>query len=470
MKLVSGTVIDRYELVEVLGRGGFATVWLVRHTVLGSEHALKVLDPRWVEDEELRARFLAEGRIQATLEHPNIVRVTDIVVTEGVAGLVMGRVRGAPLDELLQRRSAPLAPGDAAELMLPVLDACGFAHERGIVHRDLKPANVLVEERRGKRVPMVLDFGIAKLMEHAEVKGRGRTRTGVMMGSIDYMSPEQVSGAGSVDSRTDIFALGVMLAQLLTRSLPFGEGSQFEVMTRIVEGRTASGLAERLEGTPLGQVALRAMACRPDDRFDSCDEMAEAVRDAVKGQAPKRRSPAVTWASEDDEDPISSAPSTPARKVVALAPTEPEILPAEPEMREEILRITNTAPTVPAPEVTPGGWWSFRGRASRTQFWRGHLLYGVFGLVWVVFLDVSILPRYRSLDELFMMWAIWTPLFGAMPLAGRRLQDAGFPGWWSVLMFMGLVALGVAPVVFFLLGIGLINPSQGVNKYGRAPT
>ena len=145
------------------------TVWLAEHVSLRGTHALKVLDRHLLADRRIRDRFLEEGRIQASLVHPAIVRVTDLV-TDGVAGLVMDFIDGPDLGEWIEK-NGPASPSDARIILSTLLDAIGLAHRRGIVHRDLKPANVLMRE--GRLSPVVVDFGIAKVVA---ASGKGRTR------------------------------------------------------------------------------------------------------------------------------------------------------------------------------------------------------------------------------------------------------------------------------------------------------
>ncbi|HEY0095057.1 MAG TPA: serine/threonine-protein kinase, partial [Archangium sp.] len=161
--LQPGTQLDgRYEVVRLLGQGGMAAVYEVRHLGLHSTHALKVLDADLARNDDIRGRFLAEGRIQARLRHPNIVQVTEIVTTP-VAGLVMDYIEGPTLGELCRDR--PLEPQLLLEVFLPVLDAIEEAHRKGVVHRDLKPDNIIVgRDNRGRFQPKVTDFGIAKVL------------------------------------------------------------------------------------------------------------------------------------------------------------------------------------------------------------------------------------------------------------------------------------------------------------------
>ncbi|MEN9800136.1 MAG: hypothetical protein RL653_3833, partial [Pseudomonadota bacterium] len=230
--LQPGTQLDgRYEVLRVLGEGGMATVYQVRHLGLHSLHALKVLNPELAVHEEVRARFLAEGRIQAKVRHPNIVQVTEIV-TFPMPGLVMDFVEGGTLADWLSAHGRARNTEELLALFLPVLDALAEAHRQGVVHRDLKPENILVgRDAAGRPWPRVTDFGIAQVSEDVR-----RTRAGARMGTPFYMSPEQVRGAELVDARSDIFSLGAILYELATGRRPFTGRSEFEVLAAVSSG------------------------------------------------------------------------------------------------------------------------------------------------------------------------------------------------------------------------------------------
>src|SRR5262245_6963592 len=189
----------RYQLDSLLGRGGMATVYLARDTTLDREVALKVLD--WAGDDASASRLAQEARILASLEHPGIVPVHDFgVLADGRPFYAMKRVRGERLDRWAQGRDVH----ERLAAFLRICDAVAFAHAYGVVHRDLKPANVMVGEFGEV---LVLDWGIARVRGQPEAAG-------IVAGTPDYMAPEQVRGDRVVDERTDVFALGTMLAEL----------------------------------------------------------------------------------------------------------------------------------------------------------------------------------------------------------------------------------------------------------------
>jgi serine/threonine-protein kinase len=197
-----GTVLaGRYRIEAILGAGGMGVVFAGKHELTGRPVAIKLLQPGLVTDPEVLARFFQEAKASAALNHPNVVDVLDVGTDEDTAYLVLERLEGQALGARLEACGV-IDPKELLEILLPAMDALAAAHERGIVHRDLKPDNVYIHrDIRGRRVPKVLDFGIAKLVEtDSDVK----TRTGGLLGTPHYMSPEQAQGLKDVggDSST----------------------------------------------------------------------------------------------------------------------------------------------------------------------------------------------------------------------------------------------------------------------------
>jgi serine/threonine protein kinase len=325
--LQPGTQLDgRYEVVRLLGQGGMAAVYEVRHLGLHSTHALKVLNADLARNDDIRARFLAEGRIQARMRHPHIVQVTEIVTTP-VAGLVMDYIEGPTLGELC--RGQGLEPRVLLDVFLPVLDAMEEAHKRGVVHRDLKPDNVIIgKDSRGRLQPRVTDFGIAKLLEAEGPGGKARTQAGARMGTLLYMSPEQIRGAGEVDARTDIFSLGAILYEAATGRVAFHASSDYDTMKSIVEGtyeppeRVVGGLPPVIAGC-----IRKALAVDPAERFQDCAAFREALEKALDAGAQAPQKPSRSYAVTQLENPPARTPSappagmTPQSHPSAFAPT-----------------------------------------------------------------------------------------------------------------------------------------------------
>jgi len=322
-----GDRVGDYVVLDVLGTGGFATVYEARHAALGSRHALKILAPHLSGNREIRARFLAEGRILARLRHPNLVRVTAILALPGVAGLVMDFVKGRTLEEVLRGRREPMALPEIVAVMAPVLDALAVAHGHGVVHRDLKPANLILgADDDGEVHPVVLDFGIAKLMENASVTKHHDTRTHMQMGTVGYMSPEQIREARDVDERTDVFALGCIVYELATGVAAFTGDSAFDVQCAIVGGTAdVSRLPVALRGlvgNMLGPVARRPR---------SCSQIAGLLRAMLERRTPAAQSPmdSAQWWSDQVLSLSSAAGVRPGGgPVVALVTFPPPRVPS----------------------------------------------------------------------------------------------------------------------------------------------
>ncbi|MEQ1506208.1 MAG: serine/threonine-protein kinase, partial [Myxococcota bacterium] len=233
-RLAEGQVVERYTVVERIGRGGVARVYKVRHNTLGSLHALKVLRK---QSDQMNHRLVLEGKVQAALRHPNVVAVTDVIEVEGNPGLVMDYIEGPSLDKWLAANRPDLAQAEA--IFRGIVAGVGKAHRLGLVHRDLKPANVLLAtDEDGTLVPKVADFGLAKILagDDDEEGGHAHTQSGTTMGTPAYMAPEQVRDSKSVDQRADIFALGCILYELVTGVSPFYHPDLFAIFSALASG------------------------------------------------------------------------------------------------------------------------------------------------------------------------------------------------------------------------------------------
>ncbi|MEQ9398073.1 MAG: protein kinase, partial [Longimicrobiales bacterium] len=261
----------RYRLDEPIGRGGMAAVWRATDTVLSRPVAVKRLHAGLVADEEHRERFRREALMVARLSHPNLVHVLDRGEDGGGPYLVLELVDGEDLKSLL-RREGPLAPERAARVCSQVAQALAYAHGQGLVHRDIKAQNVLLSEDGAAKLA---DFGIARMVggEHEA----GLTRTDMLLGSADYLSPEQANGK-TLDALSDVYSLGIVLFECLTATLPYvGEGFVAVAMKHCSEPppdpRTV--LADVPEW--MAEVVLRATQKDPADRYPSAAAMATAL-------------------------------------------------------------------------------------------------------------------------------------------------------------------------------------------------
>jgi serine/threonine-protein kinase len=266
MRLQEGQVLDgRYTLVHRLGSGGMADVWRAQDSGLGREVALKVLHENFARDAEFVERFRREASAAAKLQHPNVVGVFDRGEVEDTYYIAMEYVDGSSLRELIDRG---LNIGEAVEVARQMLGAAEFAHERGIVHRDLKPLNVLID--RSGRI-RVTDFGIAR------AGGSEITRTGSVMGTAQYLSPEQAQGR-EVTPASDIYSVGVMLFEMLTGRVPFDAESPVAIaMKQVSEAPPAPSSINPAVPPALDSVVLRALAKDPANRYHSAAEMIAAL-------------------------------------------------------------------------------------------------------------------------------------------------------------------------------------------------
>lgn len=264
----AGDTIGRFLIERTLGEGGNAVVYQVRHRQLDTRHALKLLTS---PNRRTSERLLQEGRIQARIRHPNIVAVTDLVEVDGQVGLVMEFVEGFTLADALADGAMPL--DDALDLFSQILSGVGTAHQAGILHRDLKPANVLLTVVDDQVLAKVADFGIAKVRNPSS-----HTMVGSTMGTPGYMAPEQISDSAGVTRAADLFALGVLLYEMLAGTKAFRGADIREIMNATAEGACVPlDTVDPSVPTRIVQAIERAMQTRPADRWESCEAFAGAL-------------------------------------------------------------------------------------------------------------------------------------------------------------------------------------------------
>jgi len=276
--LPEGAIFAGHRIEGILGRGGMGVVYSATHLALDAPRALKVIAPHLAREDEFRERFRREAQLAASLQHPHVVAIHDTGEQDGVLYISMQRIEGTDLAELIAR-SGRLDPVEAVELLAHVGDALDAAHERGLVHRDVKPANVLVEDGARGRRAYATDFGLTK---PAAAKS-GFTETGIAVGSIDYMAPEQFTGA-PLDARTDVYAMGAVYFSALTGSVPFPGDNPMQKMFGHTQ-REAPSIRDHVPDLPeaLARVVAAALAKDPADRQQSAGDLGRAARAALEG-------------------------------------------------------------------------------------------------------------------------------------------------------------------------------------------
>ena len=284
--LVGQVIADRYHVVKKLGEGGMGQVYLAEHVKMGRRSAIKVMNPSMVHDPDAVARFNREASNASRITHPNVCAIYDFGETaDGVIYLAMEFIEGESLTALLERDGA-LAVPRATDIFLQVAEALQAAHDLGIAHRDLKPDNImLVRGRDGRDLVKVVDFGIAKAIGGDEA-GQKVTKTGLVVGTPEFMSPEQLSG-DKVDGRSDLYSLALVFYQMLTGKLPFEADTAQEIMIKRLTDEPAPLAATRPDlsfPNGLQQTIDTALARMPAERYQQVSKFATDVA-AVTGRA-----------------------------------------------------------------------------------------------------------------------------------------------------------------------------------------
>lgn len=271
-----GQSLGDYAILQELGKGGYGTVYKVEHTITGRREAMKILAASDASSPERSERFLREIRLQASLSHPNIAVVHTAFWVNDDLALVCELLEGESLKQRLERQA--LSHKEALQIMAEVLEALSYAHARGIIHRDISPANVFLTA--GGTVK-IIDFGLAKAATDLRL-----TREGSPVGAAHYMSPEQIRGAQDIDARTDIYSCGVVLYELLTGKRPFEGDNAFDIMKAHTEQPPP---LPALKNPQLSEVLLRALAKKPDARFQSADAFLQTLQNVrIESTEPNR--------------------------------------------------------------------------------------------------------------------------------------------------------------------------------------
>ncbi|HEY4182001.1 MAG TPA: serine/threonine-protein kinase [Kofleriaceae bacterium] len=305
-------VDDRYKILETMAAGSMGAVYKAERVPVGKLVALKFLHASFAKDSEFQLRFERETRVMSKLAHPNCVSVVDFGVWEGDPYLAMDYVAGTTLRALLDK--GPLPVGRALVLARQMAAGLAHAHAQGVVHRDVKPANIMISDEVGQGDHVrILDFGLARLRSSGG--GRDATQTNVVVGTPNYMAPEQTIGGGVIDARTDIYALGVVLFEMIAGERPFNAQDTMQLLGMHRAAPTPK-LVDRLSplapssDIPEGVQELidKAMAKSPDDRFQTAVELAEAIEELVGPRTSGEfKVPVVTPKRAQTEPPIPGA-------------------------------------------------------------------------------------------------------------------------------------------------------------------
>jgi serine/threonine-protein kinase len=319
--LVGQIVADRYHIVKKLGEGGMGQVYLGEHVKMGRRSAIKVMNPSMVHDPDAVARFNREAANASRITHPHVCAIYDFGETpDGLIYLAMEFIEGEPLTDVLDREQA-LSVARATRIFQQAADGLQAAHDLGIVHRDLKPDNIMISRGRdGADVVKVVDFGIAKAVGGDDA-GQKVTKTGLVVGTPEYMSPEQLAG-DAVDGRSDLYSLALVYFRMLTGRLPFeGETVQDLMVKRLTDAPAALAAARPDLSFPAGlqPVFDTALTRSPADRYQSVAKFAEDVRAVAGGSSAATRAVPATRAGDAATQLLHAATTRPRRRPLVPA-------------------------------------------------------------------------------------------------------------------------------------------------------
>ena len=343
--LLGSTLAGKYRIEELLNEGGMGSVYRGTHTLMDKTVAIKVLRPSLAADEKIVARFSREARAASRISHPNALSVTDFGEDEnGTVFLVMEYLSGKTLKQVI-RDEGPLPLQRIVEITRQVGDALAAAHAQGVVHRDLKSDNIMLLDTTVGDYAKVLDFGIAKINEPDGKFDGGLTAPNLVIGTPQYMSPEQCAQDAEIDSRSDIYSLGVILYEMLVGHVPFSGESATIVMMKHLQEPVPSVLEERTDvPPPIARVVARAMAKVPGNRYQNVADLIEDLTIAsgmiVPVPVAPVDKPATSGPLADDQDEVTvvrkreevqrqpPAAAQTARRAPVMVPVQPVAPPA----------------------------------------------------------------------------------------------------------------------------------------------
>ena len=315
--LLGSIVDDRYEVLAVIGEGGMGRVYRVRHRRLGRAFALKALRADLARDPILTERFIQEARAAAVVTHPNVVQINDFgTLTSGQPYFVMELLEGRTLTRIL-REEGPIEPGRCVTIARQIAEALAAAHAMGVIHRDLKPDNVILIRPTGAHMTVkVLDFGLAKVAVSSRL-----TRPGVVFGTPHYMSPEQASGE-PFDHRVDIYALGIMMFEMVTGRVPFEADTYMGVLSKHIyaappKPREYHAPAGALPG--FEEIIAGCLAKNPVDRLPSMTDLARKLNTLTNSPADGNQVPALSRVSPKVSDEVATIPTVQPLYLYAMA-------------------------------------------------------------------------------------------------------------------------------------------------------
>lgn len=276
---LEGRQIGAYKVGPRAGEGGMAFVYRGYHTETKEPVALKVLLPEHAADHNIRERFKREAKTLQRLRHQHIVSVYELLQEQEAQVMVMEWVEGQELRALLKENPRGLSYEQIALIFPPILQALDYAHSQKVIHRDLKPSNILLQKQGEVEIPKVMDFGVAKVLEASYAP----TSAGTFLGTLSYMAPEQGSASKGIDHRVDVYAMGVLLFECLTGRLPFQGKTVMEILSGHLFQEVPPMRVFRADLSPaFDEFMAKAMAKKPDDRFDDCIAFSNALVDLVQ--------------------------------------------------------------------------------------------------------------------------------------------------------------------------------------------